>query len=205
MNDRHRDVVDVLPRREVLLALAHQYHHLQNEHKRAKPESGTRRRTEERLLEVRERFERVLREWIQEADVQEAWRQHLHNRVPPPPGPPAIRPLVFRGRSDAGSVVEVREGKGDDEFTVDIDGSLIERIAAEKDFRAGPGFRFRLEGKEYEETFTAPREALEALADYLGDNETSPPWEYAAELLKDGVIDTHFALTPRGRRALAHL
>ena len=41
-----------------------------------------------------------------------------------------------------------------------------------------------------------------ALADFLERGE-SPPWEHASELLEDGLIDVHFALTPRGHRALA--
>jgi hypothetical protein len=45
-------------------------------------------------------------------------------------------------------------------------------------------------------------EALEALADFL-DEGGSPPWEYASELLADGLVDVHLALTPRGHRALA--
>ena len=55
-------MIDYLPRREVLEALAHEYHHLQNEHKRASLESRVRRRIEERLLDVRERFDRLLDE-----------------------------------------------------------------------------------------------------------------------------------------------
>jgi hypothetical protein len=40
------------------------------------------------------------------------------------------------------------------------------------------------------------------LADFLRNDE-SPPWEHAAELLADGLIDTNAALTPRGRRVLS--
>jgi hypothetical protein len=46
---------------------------------------------------------------------------------------------------------------------------------------------------------------LRALADYAGDEDASPPWDYAAELLSDGLIDVHFDLTPRGRRAHARV
>jgi hypothetical protein len=41
------------------------------------------------------------------------------------------------------------------------------------------------------------------LADYVDDENASPRWDYAAELLSDGLIDVHFDLTPRGRRAHA--
>jgi hypothetical protein len=55
---------------------------------------------------------------------------------------------------------------------------------------------------EYDEIFAASDEAVRALADFLERGE-SPPWEYASELLEDGLIDAHFDLTPRGHRALA--
>ncbi len=199
---RPRDRLEALPTREELEALVRHYHHLQNEHKRAAPESSARRRLEERLLDVRRRFDRVLEEWVPEEELRTAWLEHLHNRAPLPSGPPAIRPLAFCGVTDAGSVVEVRGGKGE-ELEVWIDGTLIERIAGEKDFSSvTPPLSFRLNSTEAHETFTAPAEALDALADYVDDGKP-PPWDFAAELLADGLIDVHFALTPRGRRALA--
>lgn len=192
-----------LPRREMLDALARHYHHLQNEHKRAAPESGIRRRIEEQLLEVREQFERVLVEWVPEAELQQAWREYLHNRAPEPPGPPAIRPLVFCGISDAGSVAEIRRKQGE-ELEVQVDGAPVESIVGEKDY-AGVELhaRFRLDPMEFVETWSTSADALQALEDFLAEEGGSPPWEHAAELLADGLIDTHFAVTPRGRRALA--
>jgi hypothetical protein len=192
-----------LPRRELLDALARHYHHLQNEHKRAAPESGMRRRIEEQLLDVRERFERVLAEWVHEPELQQEWREYVHNRGPEPPGPPAIRPLVFRGISDAGSVAEIRRKQGE-ELEVQIDGSSVESIFGDKDF-AGVELpaRFRLDPFEFVEAWSTSPDALLALEDFLAEEGASPPWEHAAELLADGLIDTHFAVTPRGRRALA--
>jgi hypothetical protein len=102
----------------------------------------------------------------------------------------------------AGAVVEVR-GKGGDELEVEIDGSVVARIAGEKDFTTViPSFRWRFDGVEFGELFDVSNEALDALADFLRNDE-SPPWEHAAELLADGLIDTNAALTPRGRRALS--
>jgi hypothetical protein len=46
-------------------------------------------------------------------------------------------------------------------------------------------------------------EELDALADFLGSIDASPPWTHASELLTDGLIEVHFDLPPRGRRALA--
>jgi hypothetical protein len=199
---RSRDRLEALPTREELEALVRHYHHLQNEHKRAAPESSTRRRLEARLLDVRRRFDRVLEEYVADEELRTAWLEHLHNRAPLPSGPPAIRPRAFRGVTDAGSVVEVRGGKGE-ELEVWIDGTLIERIAGEKDFSSvTPPLSFRVNSIEAHETFTASAAALDALADYVDDGKP-PPWDFAAELLADGLIDVHFALTPRGRRALA--
>jgi hypothetical protein len=155
-------------------------------------------------LEVRRRFDRIIDEWVPEEELRRAWWEHLHYRRPEPDGPAPIRPLVFAGRSDAtGSVVEIRGRKGE-ELEVTVDGSLIERIAGEKDFSVTTvPARFRLNGNEFIEFFRASPEALQALASIAGVEGASPPWDFAAELLADGLIDTNFALKPRGRRALA--
>jgi hypothetical protein len=194
--------LEVLPRREELDALARHYHHLRAEHERAGPESSVRRRLEDRLLQVRERFDRRLEEWIPDEELREQWRQYLHYRRPEPSGPDPIPRIVFRGRSDVGTNVQI-SGAGD-ELRVEVDGSLVERIDGDEDFTdPKPLVRFRLNGVEFEETFDASEEALRALVDFYDEEGTAPPWEYAAELLGDGLIDVHFGLTPRGRRALA--
>lgn len=195
---RHDVAFDVLPRRELLEALVRHYHHLQNEHQRAAPESSARRKLGERLLDVQERFDRVLAEWVPEEDLAFEWRQHLHYRAPEPSGPPPLRPLVFRGRSEVGSVVEIRVQQ-EGELEVVLDGSLVERLLVD-DPQSVSSYRFN--GTEFAETFTAPDVALQALADFVEQGE-SPPWEHAESLLADGLVDVHFALTPRGRRALA--
>jgi hypothetical protein len=190
--------------REELQALVRHFHHLQNEHQRAHVGSRYRRVLEDRLLRTRERFERLLEEWVPDEDLSRGWREYLHNRAPEPDGPPGVRPLVFAGRSEtSGSVVEIR-GLSGAELEVRVDGSLVERVAGGKDFATSvPPARYRLNDNEFVEVFNASPEALDALADYLDSDEASPPWEHAAELLADGLVDVHFALTPRGRRALA--
>ncbi len=194
--------LEQLPRREALSALARHYHHLQNEHKRAPLESSTRRRIEERLLDVRQRFDRLLDEWVPEEELREQWRNHLHNRAPQPDGPTPIRPLVFRGRSDELSEVEVRRNDVGD-LDVVVDGSLSVRVAAEKEFTATvPPVRFRLDKTVFYETFAVSDAALDALADFVETEGTPPPWEHVPELLSDGLVDLHVAVTPRGRRAL---
>jgi hypothetical protein len=58
---------------------------------------------------------------------------------------------------------------------VEVDGSLIERVAADKDFAATePVVTFRLNGQEFEELFNVSDEALQALADFLDGGESPP-------------------------------
>jgi uncharacterized protein YhaN len=193
-----------LPLREELLALVHEYQHLHNEVERSSPESSPRRELEHNLLGVRERFDRLLDEWVPDETARKEWREHIHGRRPAPEEPAGIEPLVFQGLTDAGSIVQVR-GEAD-EYGVWVDGSLQERIAARKDLSvATPNLHFRWDGKEIAETFNASDVALSALADYLDSQDGSPPWEYASELFADGLIEVHFDLTPRGHRALARL
>jgi hypothetical protein len=190
--------------REELHALVHHYQHLHNELKHEKPEGSTRRELEDKLLDVRERFDRLLDEWVPDEELREQWREYIHGRRPKPDEPAGIEPLAFQGVTDAGSVVQVR-GQAD-EYQVWVDGSLQERIAARKDLSVDkPVLHFRWDGKEIAETFDASEDALTALARYRDDPDTSPPWEYASELLADGLIDVHFDFTPRGKRATARL
>jgi hypothetical protein len=194
--------VAALPLREELDALARHYHHLQIEHQNASPGSSARRHLEDKLLRVRERIDRVLEEWVPEEELRESWRRYLQHHGPEPDGPPAIEPVVFRGRSEVtGSILEIRGSE--DELRVEVDGALIERIEADKDFAStAPVVPYRVNENEFVEIFQASDEALQALSDFLERGE-SPPWEHASELLEDGLVDVHFAFTPRGHRALA--
>jgi hypothetical protein len=195
---------DALPLREELEALAHRYLHLHNEVEQRNAGSGVRRRIEDELLRVRERFDTLLGEWVPDDELRERWREYLHTHAAEPEQPEAIDPLVFRGVNEAGSVADVR--RRGDEFLVSIDGALVERVAADEDFRSPvPGARFRVDGFDFRETITASPDAVRALAEYLDDEGAHPPWDYASLLLGDGLVDAHFGLTPRGRRALAAL
>jgi hypothetical protein len=197
-----RTDVQALPVREELDALARNYHHLREEHRRTRPEGHTRRRLEERMLDGRGRFERILDEWVPNEGLREEWRRYLDEGQPEPSGPPAIEPVVFRGVSDVtGSVAELR-GAGE-ELRVWIDGTLIERIVDDKAFTGiAPEVRFKLNDVEFHETFAASSESLAALRGFL-DGQLPPPWDFAKELLADGIVNVHVGLTPRGHRALA--
>jgi hypothetical protein len=192
---------DALPLREELEALAYRYLHVHNELEQRKPGSSVRRRLEDELLTIRERFDRILEEWVQDDELRAQWREYLHTHTVEPEHPKGIDPLVFRGENDAGSVLEVRRRR--DEFLLAVDGALLERVAADEDFagRVVPA-SFHVDGLEFRETFTTPPDVVRALADFLEADDVSPPWEYAPALLSDGLIDAHFGVTPRGRRAL---
>lgn len=200
---RTRRSTEALPLHEELDALARRYHHIHNELERRRPGSSVRREHEDELLQVRERFDRILEEWVPDDELREQWNAYLHAHAPEPEGPPGIDPVVFRGESDAGSVVEVR--RRGDEFQVWVDGALLERVSAEKDFGSRlPGLTFGVDGFEFRETFAASAEALSALARFVEEG-GRPPWEQAGELLEDGLVDVHFGVTPRGHRAFSTL
>jgi hypothetical protein len=187
--------------REELEAIVRHYHHVESEHERAHPEGAVRRRLELRLHDDRERFEHLLAAYVPDEDLRREWRDFLHHRGGEPSGPAPIRPVVFKGRSDAGSVIEVRsEASG--ELAVEVDGQLVERLPPRVvPILEGRPAVFRLDGGQFKEIFDAGPRVLEALRAFLavgGD----PPWEHASALLADGLIDVDFALTARGRRAL---
>jgi hypothetical protein len=201
---RRSPEASALPLQEELAALVHHYQHLHNELVHEKPEGSTRRELEDKLLDVRERFDRLLEEWVPDEELRQEWREYIHGRRPEPDEPAGIEPLAFQGVTDAGSILQVR-GQAD-EYQVWVDGSLQERIAAQKDLSVDKRvLHFRWDGKEIAETFNASADALNALAAHRDDPDALPPWDYASELLADGLIDVHFDLTPRGKRAIAAL
>lgn len=200
---RSRERTATVPLGEELEVLARHYHHLQVEHQNAQPGSTFRRRLEDRLLDVRSRLDRLLEEWVPDEEVRVAWRRYLEHHGPRPEEPAAIAPRLFLGRSEvSGTTIDVR--RGHDAHEIWADGSLADRVEAQKDLSdTEPGLRFRWNDLDFGEVFGASEEARGALADFFDTPDASPPWEYASELLEDGLIDVHFALTPRGRRALA--
>lgn len=192
-----------VPVGEELDALARHYHHLQVEHQSARPESSVRRRIEAKLLDVRERFDRVLEEWVPDEELRAEWRAYLDHHAPLPQEPGVIDPRVFLGRSEiSATVIDVR--RGPDAHEIWADGVLTDRVDADKDFAVTtPGLRYRWNDDDYDEIFAASEEGLRLLAEFLGTSDGSPPWDHASELLADGLIDVHFDLAPRGHRALA--
>lgn len=192
--------------REHLEAIVEDYRHAEAEHRRARLGGTTRRRLERRLEELAGRFERVLGEWVPERDVRDAWRACLYHGAATPASPaPGRLPLAFRGEDASGLVVEVRAA-GSGEYAVEVDGVLVETVvdAAELTGHHAPAV-FALGTLEFHETFSASPEAIGAAAEWFATPAGAPPWEHAAELADDGLVDSTFGLTARGHRCLAQI
>jgi hypothetical protein len=186
------------PRDELETTVA-EYHHLRSEHERAGGGGSVRRHQRARLDRLEEHFDRLLHETVADGRARAAWRRRLHEGLPAPAEPRPERPLVFKGRSPEGSVVELRE-RPDGDRDVLVDGARVERLAPAREHEESA--TFRLDDREFREIFEAPPDAIAAARAYVSAPAGEPPWEHAAALAADGLIDATFALTPRGRRAL---
>ncbi|MBA3538431.1 MAG: host attachment protein [Deltaproteobacteria bacterium] len=182
-----------------LRSFADEYRHIQQEHARQSPRSATRHRLAKAMHSVEERFERLLTEWVPDDGLREQWRAFMHGRGDPPEVRPVPSPPLFRGRTEAGSVIEIQRVA--DGYDLLFDGARIEH--SQSPWRVDTDRRglLQLEGYTCEEVFDAPEPAIQALADFLA-NRAGPPWPWARELVADGLIDSRFALTARGRRRL---
>jgi len=159
-------------------------------------------RSEEMLLEVRQRFDRLLAEWVPE-ESSGARVGALHH--------PSAR--AVRARPDSTPFfygVTMRllsrvRGKKDEELAVRVDGALTESSCREKYLSSvtpPQPLIFRVDVIEAHDTVTASPEALERPSrPFLDDGNRLPCITPRAALLLS--ISAHFAMTPRGRRALA--
>jgi hypothetical protein len=163
------------PCREELEAVVRHYHHVESEHRHARAEGSVRHHLELRLKHDQERFEHLLDEYVSDETVRRAWREFLHHRGGEPAGPPAIRPVLFSGRSDAGSLIEIRrDDRG--ELAIEVDGRLVERLPG-RHIPIGDGRPtvFRLDGTEFREHFRVSPAALRALRELRAAG-GDPPW-----------------------------
>jgi ribosome-associated translation inhibitor RaiA len=203
-------VIDSAVSREELEQLVAAYRRALTMHRRSRPGSRARRRWVRESERVAEHFESALDAAVADEELRKSWREHLHNRGPEPVEPHSTRPVLFRGRSDAGSRIEIRPGpKGDiragpeGDLDVRVDGVEVERLdRADELLTMTAGLTLRLDVDEFTETFEASAEALEALSETIALGEPAPS-AFAAELMADGLLDRSLGLTPRGRRALA--
>lgn len=153
------------------------------------------------MEELADRFEALLEEAAVDDRERTRWRRHLHGLESEPSEPRARPFLLFRGRSDAGSTLEIRER---DDGTLDavVDGALMERLVGADDLLgAQPGLTFSVGGSVFRETFSSSGEARVALAEAIADG-APPARPDVPALLSDGLIDRNLGLTPRGRRAV---
>jgi ribosome-associated translation inhibitor RaiA len=187
--------------REELEQLVKVYRHLHDEHRRSGASSRARRRLEHRLAGVAERFERRLRAAVPDEHDRAQWREHLYHGAASPAEIEGVAPLVFRGRSEAGSELLIRRlPSGDLEVT--IDGTPVERLyGADELLSPAPHLTFGVGGQLYRETFRVPAGALSDLEQTLA---TGKPVPGLQALSREGLISHDLELTPRGRRALAH-
>jgi hypothetical protein len=177
-----------------LTEITRKFRHLQAEHEREGPEGSWRRRHHARLLELERHFETLLERWIEDREEREKWRAHLyHGAGKPDAAAPDV--LLYKGRSPNGALIEIRVSKSG-ERAVAIDGARADHFAADLPMQSPLEFG----GSLYEETFDAPGEAIEALGAYLRGAVREPPWRWATLLYADGIIDSTFALSERGRR-----
>ncbi len=148
----------------------------------------------------------MLSHWSAEEDeeLRATWRKHLYEGGPAPKGPDVRPPKLFIGETDAGTRVEIRPAS-DGGHDIVVDGALEEHTAAK--WRLPPDARepFQVGPHRCREVFEAPQEAIRALQRFVTTEEALPPWRWARELFEDGLIDSEFGLTQRGRRALVAL
>jgi protein required for attachment to host cells len=188
---------------ELLAQLGEEYHRVKQHQAREAHASASRRRIENDLERIAQRFERVLSHWSAEEDkeLRATWRKHLYEGGPAPRGPEVRPPRLFIGETDGGAHVEIRPAS-DGGHDIVVDGTLTEHSAAH--WRLGPDARepFAIGQHLCRERFEAPQEAIRALQRFVATDEALPPWRWARELFEDGLIDSEFGLTQRGRRAL---
>jgi hypothetical protein len=179
-----------------LSEIAQEFRHRQAEHEREGPEGSWRRREGARLAELERHFETLLARWIDDPAERELWRAHLY-RGESQPELRAADMLLYKGCSAEGSLMEIREQEPGEHIVV-IDGTRVDHFEPDLPIASPTSFG----GSLYDETFDSPPEAIGALNAFLSGATREPPWPWATTLHSDGIIDTTFALTARGRRLL---
>lgn len=187
---------------DLLTELGRQYRHIREEHDREAPRGATRRRLEQDMNRLAERFERTLDQWVPDEDLRERWRAYLYRGAEQPDEPRFSVPPLFRGRTEAGAMLEIRPA-ADDGYDLLLDGALADHHEIPWHLDPEQIAPIQIGQWTCEEEFTAPDEAIAALDTFLSQPGANPPAAWTQVLLEDGLIDTEFALTPRGARALA--
>lgn len=174
--------------------IAREFRHLKAQRSNESPEGSWRRQHAARMDELEQSFETLVQRWVPDADEQARWHAHFHRGDEDPEEFEADEPPLFRGRSELGGVLVVRVDN--DEQKLLLDGAEVARWPMRHTIAAP----LRYDGSMFFEEFQASPAAQDALSDYLNRRVDSPPWSWARELYDDGLIDSNFGLTPRGRR-----
>jgi protein required for attachment to host cells len=184
---------------DLLRRLGDEHHHVEQEHRRLPARSATRRRLAGKLHDLHDHFEHLLGQWVTEPGLRERWREFLRGGGTAPDAPRLRPPPLFKGRTDAGAVVELRPASAG--YALFIDGARVDHD--ETPWHLEPDMRGRVQIGDHacDESFDASQAAVRSLGEFLSGR-ASPPWQWARELIEDGLIDTELALTPRGRRCL---
>jgi len=185
---------------DLLRRLGAEYRHVEQEHHREPPSRGaTRHRLAEQMRELEAHFERTLVEWTADEALRARWREFLHGRAPSPDEPRLASPPLFKGRTEAGAIVELRAAP--DGYDIFVDGARSDH--SNVPWHLDPETRgpVLIGAHACDEIFDAPQAAITALTEFLAGR-ADPPWQWARELLEDGLIDPELALTPRGRRCM---
>ena len=185
--------------RDVLRELGSEYRHVENQHAREPAHSTYRRRLARQMDDLAVHFERLLDEWVDDEGLRRRWRAYLRGRDAAPDEPTIPVPPLFRGRNDAGALVEViPRGDGHD---IVVDGALHDRDSLPWELDPDMREPIWVGDMSCEEVFVVPEEAVRALADFTAGR-APPPWRWVRALVEDGLVDLHFAVTPRGARRL---
>lgn len=179
-----------------LSKVVREFHHLQGEHAREGVSGSWRRKQRSRMEALEEKFETLLGRWVPDATEQMRWREHLYRGAEEPRElvPDDQPPPLYRGRSETGSMLEIRPIDGGEQEW------LVDEVAVARQPGGTIDMPVRHGGVEFHELFEAPAEALEALLAYVERRLDAPPWKWARELYEEGLIDANFGLTARGRR-----
>jgi hypothetical protein len=176
-----------------LSKVGREFHNLQGEQAREGVASSRSRGQRARLEELEERFETLLQRWVSVGE-QERWRAYLYRIGDEPRDPVPAEPPLFRGRSEHETTLVIRADEHGQEWVVD--GALVARRPSRHPVAVPMNF----DGLHFHEVFEAAPEALEALLEYVERRMVAPPWQCARTLYEDGLIDSDFGLTARGRR-----
>jgi hypothetical protein len=186
---------------ETLAELSHEYRHYQQEHGREKVHGATRHRIASEMQRARERFQRLLSQWVQDESLRSAWNSHFYDGGPLPDAPRLATPPAFKGLTESGATIEVRPSE-DGGYDIVVDGS-VERHEAVP-WHLDPDMIEPIQIGEHtcREAHGLPPQAIGALADFLGAPGSEPPWRWLPALFEEGLVDETFGLTPRGFRVL---